>query len=130
MEDVKDLKMEEELVTGDVIDNAEVYYMEPEEKGSGSGILGKLIVGGVIAVGGLTALALKNKDKIKAKRNEKKAKQLEAEGWVCTKIDDDWNDDDWNDDYCEIIDDESEEESEEQASNEKEKTEEKTKKKK
>ena len=125
MEDVKDLKMEEELVTGDVIDNAEVYYMEPEEEKSGSGILGKLIVGGVIAVGGLTALALKNKDKIKAKRNEKKAKQLEAEGYVVTKIEDDWDDDD-----CEIFDEESEEESEEQASNEEEKTEEKTKKKK
>ena len=125
MEDVKDLKMEEELVTGDVIDNAEVYYMEPEEEKSGSGILGKLIVGGVIAVGGLTALALKNKDKIKAKRNEKKAKQLEAEGYVVTKIEDDWDDDD-----CEIFDEESEEDSEEQASNEEEKTEEKTKKKK
>ena len=78
MEENKNEVIEE--TTNDV----EVIDLYPEEDGddSGSHGLGKLVIGvGLLAVGGLAAVAVKNKDKIKEKRLAKMKKKLLEAGY-------------------------------------------------
>lgn len=59
----------------------EVYdYDEPEVEGKRS-IKGVVIGVGSVMVTGATALAIKNRDKIKEKLEERKIKKLEAKGY-------------------------------------------------
>ena len=77
----------EEMKNNEVIettDDLEVIDLYPEEDGddSGSHGLGKLVIGvGLLAVGGLAAVAVKNKDKIKEKRLAKMKKKLQDAGY-------------------------------------------------
>ena len=65
----------------------EVYDMEPTGS-SGSGILGK-VIGGLVVTGiaGAIAYAATHKDKIKNKKLEKKAAQLESAGYLVARPD-------------------------------------------
>ena len=71
-------------VIEETMNDVEVIDLYPEEDGddSGSHGLGKLVIGvGLLAVGGLAAVAVKNKDKIKEKRLAKMKKKLQDAGY-------------------------------------------------
>lgn len=57
-----------------------------EEFEESNGIFGKVAVGiGVVAIGVATTLVVKNRDKIKAKLEERKIRKLEDKGYVIYK---------------------------------------------
>lgn len=71
----------------EILDNEATYEEETEEKSS---VAGKIVFGlGAAVVAGATALAIKNRDKIKAKRTERQIKKLEAKGYVVVDVNDD-----------------------------------------
>lgn len=76
----------------------EVYDMEPED--SGSGILGKVLIGAGVLAAGAVALAYKNRDKLE----ERRIKKLEKKGYIITKAevveDEDY---DFDDDFEEVV---------------------------
>ena len=85
----------------ETMDDVEVIDMYPEEESddSGSHGLGKLVIGvGLLAVGGLAAVAVKNRYKIKVKRQERMKKKLEEAGYYVEypelPEEDDYDDDD------------------------------------
>ena len=72
-------------VIEETMNDVEVIDLYPEEDGddSGSHGLGKLVIGvGLLAVGGLAAVAVKNKDKIKEKRLERAKNKLIKAGYA------------------------------------------------
>lgn len=75
---------------------AEVYDLEPEEE-SGNGILGKILIGaGVLAAGGLAALAYKNR----AKLEERRIKKLEKKGYTVIRPEiEEVEEDDFDEDF-------------------------------
>ena len=87
----------------ETMDDVEVIDLYPEEDGddSGSNGLGKLVIGvGLLAVGGLAAVAVKNRYKIKVMRQERMKKKLEAAGYTVEypelpEDDEDFEDDDF-----------------------------------
>ena len=74
-------EMKNEVI--ETMDDVEVIDTYPEEESdSESHGLGKLVIGvGLLAVGGLAAVAVKNKDKIKEKRLAKMKKKLLEAGY-------------------------------------------------
>lgn len=76
--------MSEEMRNEEMIelDETEVYdYEEPTEEGGGL-IKTIAVAGGTLIVGGATAFAIKKRDKIAAKLEERKIRKLEAKGYV------------------------------------------------
>ena len=76
---------ENKEVIEETMNDVEVIDLYPEEDGddSGSHGLGKLVIGvGLLAVGGLAAVAVKNKDKIKEKRLERAKNKLIKAGYA------------------------------------------------
>ena len=70
-------KEKEIMLDETMVEDIEVIDMEPET--SGGGVLGKVIVGAVVAgVGALGVLAYKNRNKIE----ERRIKKLEKKGYV------------------------------------------------
>lgn len=67
----------------DVIDNEEVTMVtNVSEESEGGGILGKVIFGGLVAVGaGIVAYRYKTKDKREAKKNAKAIERLKKQGY-------------------------------------------------
>ena len=77
----KELIMNEEMETGMELDT----YEEPGTQSKG---LGKIVViGGTALVGGAAALAIKNKNKLAAKIEDRKIKKLEKKGYKVLKPD-------------------------------------------
>lgn len=82
--------MEKELMNeemGTVMESVEIYD-EPEFSSEGGFGKKLLAVGGTVIVGGATALAIKNRDKLKAKMTERKIKKLEKQGFVVARAED------------------------------------------
>ena len=75
-------EMKNEVI--ETMDDVEVIDMYPEEESdSESHGLGKLVIGaGLLIAGGLTAVAVKNRYKIKVKRQERMKKKLEGAGYT------------------------------------------------
>lgn len=69
---------DKEIMTEEINENEEIeVYNEPEE--SGSGILGKVVIGALVVVGaGVAALIYKNKGKL----DERRIRKLEKKGYI------------------------------------------------
>lgn len=78
--------MEKELMNEEM-ESVEIYD-EPEFSSEGGFGKKLLAVGGTVIVGGATALAIKNRDKLKAKMTERKIKKLEKQGFVVARAED------------------------------------------
>lgn len=66
----------------EMVELEEVYdYEEPEEERGGL-IKTVAVAGGTLIVGGATAFAIKKRDKIAAKLEERKVRKLEAKGYI------------------------------------------------
>lgn len=82
--------MEKELMNeemGTEMDLVEIYD-EPEFSSEGGFGKKLLAVGGTVIIGGATALAIKNRDRLKAKMTERKIKKLENSGFVVARAED------------------------------------------
>ena len=78
MEENKNEVIEETMNDVEVLE----LYPEDEEEISESSGIGKFVIGvGLLTVGGLAAVAVKNKDKIKEKRLAKMKKKLQDAGY-------------------------------------------------
>lgn len=77
--------MNEEMMNLEEMENTEVIELDDELETSNGGILGKIVVGTVIAaVGAGAALLYKNRGKL----DEHRIKKLEKKGYAVYKIDD------------------------------------------
>lgn len=78
----------EERIINESEEMMEVCEMEPVERSSGSGLVGKVIVGGILTgIAGALAYGFTHKEEIKQKRLEKKAAKLEAAGYFVARPD-------------------------------------------
>lgn len=88
--------MNEEMKTFEEIENTEVNYEDMEPETSDNGIVGKVMVGLVLAVGGAAAFVW---HKTADKREERAIRKLEKKGYVITKvIEDDTSEEDVSED--------------------------------
>lgn len=77
--------MNEEMTNLEEMENVEIIELDEEPETSGGGILGKIVVGTVVAAVGVgAALLYKNKGKL----DERRIKKLEKRGYVVYKTDD------------------------------------------
>ena len=83
--------MNNEIIETTEIETTDVDYVDVnyDESGEGNGNLGKVVFGLVIAGGAAAvAVAVKNKDKIKAKLTERRIAKLEKQGYVVVSEED------------------------------------------
>lgn len=77
----------EEMVTEVVIED--YGYDEPEVENEGGFLKGAIVAGGTLLVGGATAFAIKNKNRIAAKLEERNVRKLEKKGYVIERPEED-----------------------------------------
>lgn len=82
--------MEELRNNEEMMEMVEVTDTDYEVEETGGGIFGKVLVGLAIGAGALGVYAFKNRDKIRAKREEKAAEKLRRAGFEVRRISDEF----------------------------------------